>query len=87
MTDKLWTVYVIRNPSGVLYTGIAKAPKARINAHNAGQGAKFTKGRGPWACVHAEGPMSHGDALRRELSIKKDRTLKQTLKSGVPINI
>ena len=63
---KEWTVYVIGNTSGVLYTGIAKGDVARrITEHNEGRGAKFTKGRGPWEIVHSEGPMDHGDALRR----------------------
>lgn len=75
-----WTVYVLRNPQGTLYTGIAKDLEKRLGAHNDGKGAKFTKGRGPWTVAHTEGPMDHGDALKREMAIKKDRTFKQSLK-------
>ena len=48
--------------------------------HNAGNGAKFTRGRGPWRVVHAEGPHTHGDALRREYQIKHDPAFKTDLK-------
>jgi len=77
---KLWFVYVVRNPGGILYTGISKDPVRRIADHNNGTGAKFTRGRGPWHQVYSEGPFDHGDALRRELEIKKDAALKRQLK-------
>jgi len=40
----------------------------------------FTRGRGPWRVVHTEGPMPHGEALRREARIKRDRAFKAGLK-------
>lgn len=80
-------VYVIRNRLGTLYTGIAKDVEARCEAHNAGAGARFTRGRGPWSVVHREGPFAHGDALRREISIKADRRLKRAIKAaGGPVS-
>lgn len=79
---KDWHVYVLRNPENTLYTGISKDTARRIDAHNDGSGAKFTRGRGPWALVHSEGPFDHGDALRREMAIKKDSTLKRQFKKG-----
>ena len=79
-------VYVIRNQLGTLYTGIAKDVESRCEAHNAGAGARFTRGRGPWTVVHREGPFAHGDALRREISIKADRRLKRAIKAGVPLS-
>lgn len=72
-------VYVLRNAAGTTYTGIAKDIAARLDAHNAGTGARFTRGRGPWTIVHTEGPLPHGDALRREAAIKRDRKLKAAL--------
>jgi putative endonuclease len=76
-----WFVYVLLNQAGVSYTGIAKDVAARVTKHNAGAGAKFTRGRGPWRTVHVEGPMSRGDALRREIAIKKDAGFKAGLKN------
>ena len=77
----MYWVYVLLNDAGIAYTGIAKDVAARLAQHNAGTGARFTRGRGPWRLVHAEGPLPHGDALRREMAIKKDRAFKQALKT------
>ena len=75
-------VYVIKNPVDTLYTGIAKDIDRRINEHNGGSGAKFTCGRGLWQLTYSEGPFEHGDALRREIEIKKDKSLKRRLKNN-----
>jgi putative endonuclease len=78
---KDWHVYVLRNPAGTLYTGISKDTARRIDEHNNGTGAKFTRGRGPWAMAYSEGPFEHGEALRREIALKKDTKLKAQLKT------
>ena len=78
---KKFFVYVIKNQMNTLYTGISKDVDRRIIQHNRGKGAKFTRGRGLWQLTYSEGPFDHGDALRRELEIKRDRTLKLRLKS------
>jgi putative endonuclease len=77
-----WFVYVVTNPAGVAYTGITTDVRARVDKHNVGTGAKFTRGRGPWRIVHVEGPFPHGDALRREMAIKRDAAFKADLKAG-----
>jgi putative endonuclease len=82
LTMTEWFVYVVTNPAGIAYTGIAKDVEARIAKHNDGTGAKFTRGRGPWTMIHLEGPFSHGDALRREIAIKRDAAFKSDLKAG-----
>lgn len=76
-------VYVLRNGGGTLYTGIAKDVAARLAQHNANNGARFTRGRGPWQVVHSEGPLGHGDALRRETALKRNRRFKAELKAKV----
>ncbi len=77
---KDWFVYVLLNGANVAYTGIALDVEDRLDRHNAGEGAKFTRGRGPWRLVHVEGPLPHGDALRREAAIKRDHAFKRALK-------
>lgn len=69
-------VYVLRNDAGVTYTGIAKDVEARFAKHNANMGARFTRGRGPWAVAYLEGPYSRGEALRRERRLRRDRRFK-----------
>lgn len=76
-----WFVYILVNETGISYTGIAKDVAARVAKHNAGTGARFTRGRGPWRPLHVEGPLPHGDALRREIAIKRDPAFKAELKA------
>jgi putative endonuclease len=80
--EATYFIYVLQNDAGTTYTGITLDVEARLATHNAGTGAKFTRGRGPWAIIHTEGPLPHGDALRREMAIKKDRKFKAALVAG-----
>jgi putative endonuclease len=82
-----WTLYVLLNEAGIAYTGIARDVKNRLNLHNSGTGAKFTRGRGPWKIIYIEGPLSHGDALRRERSVKKDQAFKSRLKEHARLGV
>lgn len=81
-SEATYFVYVLCNNAGTTYTGIALDVNARLESHNAGTGAKFTRGRGPWRVIHTEGPLPHGDALRREMAIKKDRKFRAVLKTS-----
>lgn len=78
-----WMVYVLLNPHNIAYTGITTHIPTRLEQHNSGRGAKFTRGRGPWRLIHQEGPMDHGDALRREAAIKRDARFKTALKHTI----
>lgn len=72
MTMGSWYVYVVRCARNALYTGITPDLKKRIQTHNAGKGAKALKALGlPVHLVYSEQMDSHGEALRRERSIKK----------------
>ena len=73
-------VYIARCADGTLYTGYARDPKARIQAHNAGRGARYTSGRRPVRLVYAESFESVGEALRREYALKRQsRAQKEAL--------
>jgi predicted GIY-YIG superfamily endonuclease len=65
-----WFVYVVRCRDGTLYTGISRDVDARVAKHNAGKGARYTRGRGPVALLHTERRSSQAAALRREAAIK-----------------
>lgn len=47
MKESLHYMYVLRCADGTLYTGYAVDVQARMAAHNAGKGAKYTKARRP----------------------------------------
>lgn len=75
-----WSVYLLRCGDGTLYCGIAMNVEARLEAHRCGQGAKYTKGRGPLALVHVERCQDKSTALRRERELKRlDRKAKLAL--------
>lgn len=67
----MWTVYILRCKDDTLYTGITDNLPRRLAAHNAGRGAKYTRGRGPVTVVHTEQLEDKSSALRRESAIKK----------------
>lgn len=71
MTEKTWYVYILRCRDGTLYTGITDDVQRRLAAHNAGKGAKYTRGRGPVTLCYQETVESYGAALRREYAIKR----------------
>jgi len=68
-----WSVYLLRCRDGSLYTGVTTDLERRLRMHHAGRGARYTRGRGPFVVVHVEEIGSRGDALRRELAIKRLR--------------
>ena len=45
--------------------------KSRIKQHNLGNGAKYTRGRGPVKLVYSEQCADRSTALKREAEIKK----------------
>jgi putative endonuclease len=73
MTAKIWFVYLARCADGTIYTGIARDVAARMAAHDAGRGARYTRGRGPLALCAARRCASQGEALRLEFAVKKLR--------------
>ena len=68
--NDVWFVYIARCADATLYTGIARDVATRIAAHDAGKGARYTRGRGPLAVCAVRRCTSKGDALRLELAIK-----------------
>jgi putative endonuclease len=73
----LWFVYVARCADGSLYTGVARDVEARIAMHNAGKGARYTRGRGPLEVCAVRRCASHSEALKLEIAVKKLPTSKK----------
>ncbi len=72
-----WHVYMVRCVDDSLYTGIATDVERRVMEHNTGQGAKYTRGRGPVTLVYRETAKDRPAALRREHAIKKMRLIEK----------
>ena len=66
----MWTVYVVRCADDTLYCGITNDLPGRLAAHEAGKGAKYTRGRGPLEVVFTRRTRTKGRALRLEHAIK-----------------
>jgi putative endonuclease len=66
-----WQVYLVRCADGSFYTGIARDLTARIENHNKGTGAKYTRGRGPVELVYAEPARDRSAAQSREWQLRR----------------
>jgi len=66
-------VYVLRCADDSYYTGYTTDPDRRLAEHNAGEGAKYTRGRTPVELVYLEKHDSKSDAMSREYEIKQLR--------------
>ena len=63
--------YILRCADGTLYTGWTNDLERRLQAHNAGIGAKYTRPRRPVTLVYQETFPSTQQAMRREWEIKQ----------------
>ena len=61
-----WYVYMVVCSDNSFYIGISNNVLKRINTHNAGKGARYTRCRRPVKVVYTEGPFTKSDACKRE---------------------
>ncbi|MFB6088043.1 MAG: GIY-YIG nuclease family protein [Haloarculaceae archaeon] len=64
-------VYVLRCADDTLYAGYTTDVERRVREHDAGEGAKYTRGRTPVACCHVESFASKSAAMSREYELKQ----------------
>mgnify|MGYP000035348658 CR=1 FL=1 len=64
-------VYVLSCADDTLYTGYTTDVARRVAEHDAGEGAKYTRGRTPVDLVHVESFESKSAAMSREYAIKQ----------------
>jgi putative endonuclease len=64
-------VYVLECADGTFYTGYTTDVERRVAEHDAGEGAKYTRGRTPVELVHVESFDSRSAAMSREHAIKQ----------------
>ena len=78
-----WGVYLVRCADDSLYAGITNALDARIDAHNAGRGAKYTRSRLPVTLAWSKRVATSTIARRAEYAIKQlPRETKLLLAAG-----
>jgi putative endonuclease len=64
-------VYVLECSDGTFYTGYTTDIERRVAEHDAGEGAKYTRGRTPVEVVHSESFGNRSAAMSREHEIKQ----------------
>jgi putative endonuclease len=75
-----WYVYMVECADKTIYTGITNNIGERINKHNAGKGAKYTRSKGPVVLKAFWSYANKSEAAQSEYAFKKlSRTQKLAL--------
>ncbi|MGI8317345.1 GIY-YIG nuclease family protein [Halobacillus mangrovi] len=64
-------VYVLRCKDRTLYTGYTNNFEARLQKHEEGKGAKYTRGRGPFIVEAVKTFETKKEAMREEYRVKR----------------
>ena len=79
----MFYTYIAECADGSLYTGWTHDLEKRMDAHNTGNGAKYTRNRGPIRLILAWSFPSNNEAMSWEYKIKKlPRAKKLQLRTG-----
>ena len=68
----------LKNKKKISYVGYSKDLKKRLNLHNSGKGAKFTRGK-KWNLVYYEEYSTKSDAMKNEYKLKKNYKLRKEI--------
>lgn len=63
--------YIVKCSDGTFYTGWTNDLTRRMEAHNQGRGAKYTKERRPVTLIYYEAFETKEEAMKREYAIKR----------------
>ena len=66
-------VYILECADGTYYTGYTTDVERRVDEHNEGTAAKYTRGRTPVEVIYTETYDSQSAAMQREYAIKQLR--------------
>ena len=79
---------MLKCSDGTLYTGWTNDLEKRVEAHNSGKGAKYTKARQPVELAYYEEFETKEQAMKREYAIKQlGRKEKQKLIAGKKVKL
>ncbi|MEL5299789.1 GIY-YIG nuclease family protein [Serratia nevei] len=88
MTTPVWHLYILRLPSGMLYTGITTDVARRMAEHQAGKGAKALRGKGELTLAFHCPAGDRSTALRLEYRVKQlSKIQKERLVSHPPLSL
>ncbi len=87
-THSAWHLYMLRMPSGMLYTGITTDVARRLTQHQAGKGAKALRGKGELVLAFHCLVGDRSKALRLEYRAKQlTKMQKERLVSHPPLSL
>ncbi|MGB6127933.1 MAG: GIY-YIG nuclease family protein [Psychrilyobacter sp.] len=67
----MYYIYMLGCGDGSVYTGITNDVEKRMEAHKCGEGAKYTRGRGPFKLFSLWEIKTKSEACRVEYFVKK----------------
>jgi putative endonuclease len=83
MQKRIWTLYLLRCADESFYAGITTSLGARIEAHNAGSGAKYTRSRTPVTLAWRKSRQTETEARKLEYALKQlSRSQKTRIAEG-----
>ena len=68
----------LKNKKKLSYVGYSKDLKKRLDLHNSGKGAKFTRGK-KWNLVYYKEYNTKSDAMKNEYKLKKNYKLRKKI--------
>jgi putative endonuclease len=71
MNPEPWYIYIAQCSDKTLYIGISNDVNKRIEKHNSGKGAAYTRGRAPLKLLYQEKHLNKSEASKREIELKK----------------
>ncbi|MFC3394369.1 GIY-YIG nuclease family protein [Brenneria rubrifaciens] len=71
LTGPCWHLYILRTPTGLLYTGITTDVARRVAQHQAGKGAKALRGKGELTLVFQCLAGNRSSASKLEYQVKQ----------------
>ncbi|WP_419571662.1 GIY-YIG nuclease family protein [Rheinheimera sp.] len=86
----VWYLYLVKSPTGMLYTGISTEPARRLRQHNGelAGGAKALRGKGPFELAFSLAFADKSSASKAEALVKswsKERKLQLCQHEPLPL--
>ncbi|QWD72847.1 GIY-YIG nuclease family protein [Polynucleobacter sp. MG-5-Ahmo-C2] len=66
-----WLVYLLECADGTYYAGITNRLEHRLEAHNSGQGARYTRSRRPVVLLASQEHPDRSEASKAEAKLKQ----------------
>ena len=83
----MWYLYILECKDGSYYTGITKDIPRRIEMHNAGKGARYTRSHRPVKLVYFAEYEIESEVRKREVEVKSWRREKYHIGRGDSIGM